>query len=495
MLPKLKTIAAALNKRPPAPLKLTQAPLVFGLFGLSFIAAAVGIFALLLSLHGLPDRVPLLFTTGETLTNKLLLFSLPLLSLLLIAGDALVSEVLLRRQEKAAALFPAFLSLFVSTILASSLIRIIKIFPFSPLPFEPKLYPLLLPLGTAVVLGLALTAFFVWLARRRRLFDLPHGPYPQVRPIPRLGALPLFLTFSAVALLFTPLDKSLIALLAGGALITLIQTIDDLHPLPASVQGGGHLLAALIVIAGGVGIDFIGNPLSQWVGPDYIRLDIWEIPFNLGEITYQITVLADLFTLAWIFALVNVVDWLDGLDGLAAGVGVIAGITIVVVSLLFNTPTTALLGVILVGTLLGFLPLNFFPARIYLGGGAFLLGYFLAVFSIFSGAKTGTALLVLAIPIIDAFYVIYQRVRAGKSPFTGDKNHLHHRLLEAGFAHPKIVLLEWLVVAALAAAAVMLKGFSKLAAVGFVFATALLVNKLLLKRFETKVRKSLRPSR
>ncbi|MDP1710469.1 MAG: undecaprenyl/decaprenyl-phosphate alpha-N-acetylglucosaminyl 1-phosphate transferase, partial [candidate division WWE3 bacterium] len=124
----------------------------------------------------------------------------------------------------------------------------------------------------------------------------------------------------------------------------------------------------------------------------------------------------------------------------------------------------------------------------------FLVGYLLAVLSIFSGAKTGTALLVLAIPIIDALYVIYSRIRSGKSPFVGDKTHLHHRLLKAGISHPQIVLTEWALVLVLAVAAIFLRGFAKFSAVGLVFLAVLLANKLILKRFGARGSKPSEPA-
>ncbi|NIT03723.1 hypothetical protein GTO10_02205 [Candidatus Saccharibacteria bacterium] len=467
---------------------LSSSPLIFP-FGLSALVIFAATFTLALSFGTLPQEVPLLFTTSQALTSKSLLFAVPALSVFFVVVDAIAAEVLLRRGEKAAAVFPAFLGLFVSSILSGSLFRIVRVFPISPLPFERLLYPLLLPLAVSITLGLLLTYATILVARKLRLFDRPHGPYPKVRPIPRLGAIPIFLTFTMTALAFTPADRHLVAFLAGAALITIIQTVDDVRPLPPLVQGAGHVLAALIIVAGGGGVDFIRNPLSQWVGGPYIRLDAIEIPIALFGTTYHFTVLADLFTVLWVFALINVVDWIDGLDGLAAGVGTLAGATIVLISFMAQTPATAVLGTILVGTLLGFLPLNFYPAKIYLGGGAFLLGYLLAVLSIFSGAKTGTAILVLAIPIIDAAFVIYRRLRAGKSPFKGDKTHLHHRLLEAGFAHPHIVFLEWFVVLALAVTAVALSGFAKFAAVALVFAATLLANRLLLAHLESRAQK------
>lgn len=463
------------------PLKIASAPFILGIFGLAALALTIETIALLLAYPSLPNDVPLLFSVGQELTSKLFLWSVPLLTLLFLIGDAVVAELLLRQREEAAAIFPAFLSLFVSVILSSALVRILRIFPIPTFAMEGELYPLLLPFGTAIILGLILTAVTMEITRRFHLFDQPHGPYPQVRPIPRLGAVPLFLSFAAISLLFLPINPSLRGLLLGGAIITLIQSIDDLHPLPFWLQGIGHLLAGAAVVVGGTMVTFVGNPLWPYLGTQYFHLD--AVPY-----------LSEAFTILWIFAFINVVDWLDGLDGLAAGVGAIAGLAIAAISILLGTPTTAILGIILAGVLIGFLPLNFFPARIYLGGGAFLLGYLLAGLSIFSGAKTGTAILVLAIPIIDALLVIFSRVRSGKSPFLGDRSHLHHRLMKAGLSHPQIVLLEWAVVGALAAAAVVLRGFAKLAAVGLVFLAALIANRLLLRKVESKSQKESAPA-
>ena len=459
------------------------------LFVGSLTVTLASLTALLVTFSSLPPEVPLLFTAGEALTAKPFLFLIPLLALLFLAVDAFFTDQLLGKAEPAAAIFPSFLASFVGLLLTFSLFRIVKLFPTASLPFEEIFYPLLAPFILAVALALLATFATVKVATRLHLFDKPHGPYPQVRPIPRLGAIPLYLTFAAVSLAFLPLDKHLLALLLGGALITLIQSIDDLRPIPFWIQGGGHLLAALVLVLGGVGIEYIRNPLFPWVGEKLIFLNRWEIPFLWQGITYHFTVLADLFTVIWVFALINIVDWLDGLDGLAAGVGVITTLAIIIISVIFETPMTAFLGVILVGALFGILPLNFFPAQIYLGGGAFLLGYLLAVLSIFSGAKTGTALLVLALPTIDAFYVIYRRIRRGRSPFLGDTTHLHHRLLAKGFSQPQIVFLEWGIITTLAVAAVLLEGFYKLLGVMAVFAGALLANRWLLRRPVAKVPK------
>jgi UDP-GlcNAc:undecaprenyl-phosphate GlcNAc-1-phosphate transferase len=452
------------------------------LFAASLTAIVSSFVALIAAFPSLPPEVPLLFTAGETLTAKWLLFLIPAFALFFFLTDAYFTDQLLDQNEPAAAIFPAFLNIMVNFLLAFSLFRIVRLYPTAPLPFEEIFYPLLFPFLTATTLSLLLTTAIKRASKKLKLTDKPHGAFPTVRPVPRLGAIPLYLTFAACSLTLLPLDKHLVALLIGGGIITLVQSVDDIRPLPFWVQGIGHLLAILAIIIGGVGVDYIRNPLHPLIGDRLIFLDRWQIPIAWRGVVYHFTVLADLLAVVWIFALVNIVDWLDGLDGLAAGVGTIAGVAVIAISIIAATPATALLGAILVGALIGFLPSNFYPARIYLGGGAFLLGYLLAALSIFSGAKTGTALLVLALPIIDALYVIYRRVREKRSPFHGDTTHLHHRLLEKGLSQPQIVSLEWGIVALLAIAALLLSGIYKLIGFLAVFTGALLLNRWLLRR-------------
>lgn len=452
------------------------------LFAFSLMAAGSGLTALLAVFPSLPPEIPLLPGISTALAWKGWLFAIPAITFSFLLADALVTEQLLRKHETSAAIFPAFLATFVSVLLSSSLFRLIKLYPTAYSPFEEMIYPLLLPFITATLLSLGLTAAVKQVAERLHLFDKPHGPYPEVRSIPRLGAIPLYLAFGAAAVVFLDFNLQLVTFLIGGGIITVIQSVDDLHPLPFWVQGTGHFLAVLIIIAGGIGIEYISNPLYPHIGEQLLFLNRWNVPVTWQGITYHITVLADLLTLVWVFALVNVVDWLDGLDGLATGVGAIAGITIIAISFIADTPVTAFLGAILVGALTGFLPANLFPAKIYLGGGAFLLGFILAVLSIFSGAKTGTALLVLSLPLIDAFYVIYRRIREKRSLFKGDTTHLHHRLLQKGFSQTQIVFVEWGIVALMAIIAVTLSGFYKLLGLAIIFIGGLLANKLLLRQ-------------
>lgn len=455
------------------PHKLLFLASLFFLFSLFFLTV--------LSFPSLPPQIPLFPSQENPLVPKLFLI-LPLAAIAFFnLANFLISQKLLKAGQNIAAFALPVLALISSAAVFFAILSLIRNFPISPLfPGEEKILSLAAPLTIGAIVGLGLTIFAILLGNRLRIFDKPHGPYPQVRPIPRFGALPIYLSFALLVPIFVPWDKHLAALLLGGGILAIVQTIDDLKPLPFYIQGAGQLLGALVLVAGGIGVDFIGNPLHPFLGEPLLFLDGFKIPLGIGERTFHITLLSDLFTILWVFALTNIVDWLDGLDGLAAGIAAIAAFTLIPVSLRVGTAETVLMASLLLGILIGFLPLNFYPAKIYLGGGAFLLGFWLAALSIFSGAKTGTALLVLAVPTIDAFVVIYNRIRRGQLPFLGDTTHLHHRILEKGFSPQTIVLLEWGICALLALFALTLQGFQKLFAIGVVFILAVVLNKLVL---------------
>ena len=168
-------------------------------------------------------------------------------------------------------------------------------------------------------------------------------------------------------------------------------------------------------------------------------------------------------TTLWIVGMLNSVNFIDGLDGLLAGVALIAVTALGVVSLLDPPsqfePIVPVLCALLAGGLLGFLPYNFHPARVFIGtAGVFTVGYTLAVLSILGSAKVALALLVLGVPIIDTFWIIIRRVSSGRSPFSADRGHLHHRLLDLGLSHRQAVLLIYAIGSLLALAGIFLSG-------------------------------------
>jgi UDP-GlcNAc:undecaprenyl-phosphate GlcNAc-1-phosphate transferase len=154
--------------------------------------------------------------------------------------------------------------------------------------------------------------------------------------------------------------------------------------------------------------------------------------------------------------MINTINFLDGLDGLATGVGAIVSAVLSIHMLREGQYSVALLPLALLGATLGFLPYNLPPARIFLGSGAWLLGYAIATLGIAAGAKLALLLLVLGIPIVDVAWLIIARLRAGQSIGQGDRRHLHYRLLDAGLSHRQVLALYYGYGIALGAAALLI---------------------------------------
>lgn len=315
----------------------------------------------------------------------------------------------------------------------------------------------------ALICG-GLTFYVKRLAEKFELTDLPSPRKIHTKPIPRLGGLAIILTviglvlaysFASTRLSFTSFhiwvfDKRLLGALSGTGILLLIGIIDDVRGMRPWQKLIGHLLAAGMVVVFGLGIDYI-----RFFGGHIIYLNSWVIPFALFGYHYTFVVWGDLLTIFWIVLLINTVNFLDGLDGLAAGVSFIAGISLFFLSLSLNQPAAALLAIIFSGSLLGFLPWNFNPARIFMGdSGSMFLGYMLGILSIISGGKIATAFLILGLPLLDVVWVVFRRIFHGDSPFSADKLHLHHRLLKIGLTQRQAVLVLYLIAAAFGVVAV-----------------------------------------
>ncbi len=148
-----------------------------------------------------------------------------------------------------------------------------------------------------------------------------------------------------------------------------------------------------------------------------------------------------MLTIFWFMGMINTVNWLDGLDGLAAGVSAIVAAFLAIHMIREGQFSVALLPVALLGATLGFLPFNFNPARVFMGSsGSYFLGWALAALGIIGGAKVATVLLVMGLPILDVAWLIYNRWRRGGQPGVGGRDHLHYRLLDIGFTQRQIVL-------------------------------------------------------
>lgn len=298
----------------------------------------------------------------------------------------------------------------------------------------------------AFLVSLLSTPITIKLANKFKLLDdpknRPHPAHIQNRVIPRAGGLPIYLGVVSAILLFVPFDKHILGIILGLTVLVAVGLVDDykknFSPFPRLLL---QFAAAGIVVASGVGITFVTNPLGG-----ILRLDQIVIPVYFWG-SHTIVLIADIFAFFWIVWMMNMVNWSKGVDGQMPGIIIVAGLVIGLVSHnLFaagdpNQLAITQMALITSGAALGFLLYNWHPAKILPGQGAStILGFMIATLTILSSAKLATALLILLVPTIDFFYTFFRRVLAGRSPFFGDQKHLHHLLLKSGWSHRQISL-------------------------------------------------------
>lgn len=297
----------------------------------------------------------------------------------------------------------------------------------------------------AFVTALLVTPLTIHLARRFNLLDQPAPRRLHQVPTPRLGGIPLAVAFFAaltITISFPRGDQAeisrVLGLAVGVLIVALVGLYDDLKEMGAVPLLIMQFAVAAIAIGSGVVIWEIPNPLGN---PPSLPLP---------------PMIAIAFTFFWIIGMMNTINFLDGVDGLVGGVTVIASLVLFLHTYRLEQYSVALLPLALIGATLGVLVFNFPPAKIFLGSGAYILGFALAVLSIIGGAKVATALLPLAIPILDVAWQIITRVRAGRSPFASDRGHLHHRLYDTGVSMRALVLAYYALTALLGALALTL---------------------------------------
>lgn len=269
------------------------------------------------------------------------------------------------------------------------------------------------------------------------------------RPIPRLGGIAIFLSFWLVAMFILALapnamnftnqriwifDKNLLGVLLGALIIAFVMFWDDIKGVKWGWKLFYQFLAAIVVALFGVSINWFNAPLHNIIHLNEQAFQVLSLSISWGQ----------LFVVFWIVLIMNVVNWLDGLDGLAGGIVMISGIALFLLSISprINQPATAILSLLLVGSILGFMPFNFNPAKMFLGDvGSMFIGYMLAILAVISGGKVATASLVMGIPLLDGIWVIASRLLHKKSPFKADQSHIHHRIMKAGFSVKQTVMI------------------------------------------------------
>jgi UDP-GlcNAc:undecaprenyl-phosphate GlcNAc-1-phosphate transferase len=337
-----------------------------------------------------------------------------------------------------------------------------------------------------LILGFVLAAVVTLLAtplvRRHALragvVDRPEARRVNTDIVARGGGIAIGIGFVSVSLVMLALNtvaglhfvdepalvgaRQVAGLLGGATLAVAIGYLDDRYQLRARWQFVGQFALAGAAVALGVLVTVINVPFAS----------------NGIAIAGALAVFA---TLVWIVGMINSINFIDGLDGLSSGIALIAALTLGVISLGGDPPEpyVALFCFVLAGALAGFLRWNFYPASVFAGtSGIMLVGYCLAVLSILGAAKVAVALLVLGVPIIDAFWIIVRRVAARRSPFAPDRGHIHHRLLDLGLSHRVSVLVIYGVCLMLAGLSLGLSGTGQMYAfmgLVMVFGLALLL--------------------
>jgi UDP-N-acetylmuramyl pentapeptide phosphotransferase/UDP-N-acetylglucosamine-1-phosphate transferase len=311
---------------------------------------------------------------------------------------------------------------------------------------------------TAFAVTILLIPPLIRLSVRQGWVAQPGGRHVHRAPTPTVGGLAIFAGFAVALLLSFGLERldpaltrspfehlRLGLLLVGAALVAIVSLIDDLIDLPALPRLGVHVLAALIAVGPYLWdhtlyTDALGAPTEA----SGIILTAFNFPFLNQIPLHQISPwLAICATIFWVVGMQNMVNWADGLDGLASGVTLIAAATLAMHTLRLHPPqhTVAMLPLALAGACAGFLIFNFYPARLFMGDvGAMTIGYILGLSAIIGGAKLATALLVMGVPLIDMAWLILWRTLQGGSAAHAGRDHLHHRLLELGLSQPQVVL-------------------------------------------------------
>jgi len=284
----------------------------------------------------------------------------------------------------------------------------------------------------AVVASLVFVRIAERVGRIVGMVDRPRRGELQEVILPRTGGYGVFAAcWTAILVSFLvappalerlPADNArLLGVLLGALALLPLAVVDDLRRLPPVPQLLGQIIAAAIPTLFGLRMDEIATPLG-----------LLEIP----------DLLAGPLAIFWMVAMMNAINLLDTMDGVAGGVSAIASFVLFLRSSWFGQDSIAVVPLALGASCLGFLTRNWFPSRVILGSsGALFLGYLLGAVTVMGGVKIGTAFLVLAVPILDVAWVAYRRVVQGRSPFRGgDAEHLPHRLRRLGMSTPAIVL-------------------------------------------------------
>ncbi|HAG04692.1 MAG TPA: undecaprenyl-phosphate alpha-N-acetylglucosaminyl 1-phosphate transferase [Lachnospiraceae bacterium] len=282
----------------------------------------------------------------------------------------------------------------------------------------------------AFVVSVVLTPVAKKLAYKFKAIDYPRSRGMNKEPVPRMGGFAIVLGFMCSMLVLSVFMKELhtkqfLGFICGGAIIVIVGMLDDVYQLSAKVKLVFQIIVGIIVVSTGTKLNFIMWPMWQYLKP-------FSAPI----------------TVFWIVGLINAVNLIDGLDGLAAGVTCIESTCLAILCTMSGSTLAAVITIALAGAAMGFLPRNFAPAEIYMGDtGSTFLGYVLAVCSCIGVFKSYALLSVLlsvlamALPILDTSFAMIRRAANHKPIMSPDRGHLHHKLIDMGYTSKQAVII------------------------------------------------------
>jgi len=303
----------------------------------------------------------------------------------------------------------------------------------------------------ALLVSFFLTPLVQRVALRYKIVDQPGLRKVHQVAIPLLGGIPIFIGFSLALVAHVPMGRPLIGVLLGGFLALCLGLFDDLWSMRPGVKILGQIGIGLVTYYAGFSISFVSHPF----GAGLIHFDWLALPI----------------TVLWIVAIMNTINLIDGLDGLAAGVVAISALFLCIVAIGMGQSFAALMAISVVGASLGFLRFNFAPAQIFMGdSGAMFLGYMLSVISIIGVLKSTIAfsllipIMVLGVPISDTIFAIFRRLRHRRALWGSDMEHIHHRMLRRGMSPRRVTLFLYGGSLFLGMLAIFVSGFTSLVA-------------------------------
>lgn len=324
------------------------------------------------------------------------------------------------------------------------------------------------PFLVAMAVALVITPISIKVAPKIGAMDVPKDERRMHnKAMPRFGGVAIYAGIMVSLAGFALDDVGVISIMIGCTMIYILGLIDDIKNLKPIVKFGGQMVCAIALFVQGIRIEFITNYFG-------------EGSMVFGDIA------CFLITVLWIVAITNAVNLIDGLDGLAAGIGAISALCIGYVAYIHGQYIPTLAMMVVAGAALGFLPYNFHPAKTFMGdGGSQLLGFSIAAFSILGTVKSTTIVvviipaLVLGLPIFDTLMAIIRRTLRRQSIGTADKEHLHHRIMRAGYGQRRAVMLMYCISGIMGIVAVLYSRGFTVEYIGLLAVAAMLIYVLL----------------